>query len=69
MELKPVSSSNIAAIGYDKERQLLRIEFRSGGTYDYYDVPETEFEGLEGAASHGQYFAQHIRGKYRYSRL
>jgi hypothetical protein len=46
MTMQPVNSSNIAAIGYDPETQTLAIEFRSGGTYEYYDVPEQVFEGL-----------------------
>lgn len=69
MTMQPVNSSNIAAIGYDPETQTLAIEFRSGGTYEYYDVPEQVFQGLRSAASHGQYFQNNIRGRYRYARL
>lgn len=69
MTLQPVSSSNIAAIGYDADGQTLTIEFRSGGTYEFYDVPEQVFEGLRTASSLGQYFQNNIRGRYRYVRV
>ena len=69
MTLQRLKSHNIAAIGYDSETQTLAIEFRSGGTYEFYDVEEQVFEGLRSASSHGQYFQNTIRGRYRYARL
>jgi hypothetical protein len=69
MNLQPVNSSNINAIGYDSDTQTLTVEFKSGGTYEYYDVPESEFESLRTASSVGQYFQNNIRGRYRYARL
>lgn len=69
MTMQPVSSSNLAAVGYDPETQTLAVEFRSGGTYEYYDVPQQVFDGLLSAASHGQYFQSNIRGSYRYARV
>jgi hypothetical protein len=69
MPLQPVISSNISAIDYDPDTQTLTIEFRSGGTYEYYDVEEQVYDGLRSAGSHGQYFQNNIRGHYRYARL
>jgi hypothetical protein len=69
MNMIPVSSTNLAAIGYDEESNTLRVEFRTGGTYDYFDVPEREFEALRTASSHGQYLAQNIKGSYRYAKV
>ncbi len=69
MTLQPVSSSNIAAIGYDSDTHTLTIEFRSGGTYEFFDVEEQVYDGLRSAGSHGQYFQNKIRGRYRYVRL
>lgn len=37
--MTPVVSDNVRAAGYDHDTQVLRVTFRSGGTYDYYDVP------------------------------
>lgn len=69
MNMTPVNSTNLAAIGYDPGSRTLRVEFRTGGTYDYFDVPQTEYDGLRNASSHGEYLARSIKGKYRYARV
>ena len=69
MTLEPVTSSNIAAVGYDDDTQTLTIEFRSGGTCEFYDVPEQVHQGLMQSGSLGQDFQSEIRGRYRYVRL
>jgi hypothetical protein len=69
MNMIQVSSTNLAAIGYEETSRTLRVEFRNGGTYDYYDVPQSEFEGLRNATSHGEYLARNIKGRYRYARV
>jgi hypothetical protein len=61
-------SSNIARFGYDEASQALAVEFRKGGVYHYFDVPEGVFEQMKAAASKGQYLAQNIKGVYRYAR-
>lgn len=38
MNLTPVISENVRAFGYDPSTATLRIAFRSGGVYDYFDV-------------------------------
>ena len=68
MTLQSVNSSNIAAVGYDASSQTLTIEFRSGGTYEFYDVPEGVYVAFLKASSHGRYFQSEIRGRYRYVR-
>jgi len=69
MNRKPVSSSNIASIGYDVDSQTLEIEFLNGGVYQYFDVPQHVYEELMSAGSHGQYLARNIKGAYRYSKV
>lgn len=69
MERIPVESSNIASIGFDEDSSTLEVEFHSGTVYQYFDVPIGIFEGLLGADSKGQYFAQHIKGYYRYVKV
>ena len=61
-------SSNIAGFGYTKETQVLTVEFNNGGTYNYYDVPETTFEEMKNASSKGKFLAQNIKGRFRYAR-
>lgn len=62
-------SSNIACFGYDKDSQVLTVEFKQGGRYNYYDVPEAAFEQMKAAPSKGQFLAQNIKGRYRYARV
>lgn len=69
MNMISVSSTNLAAVGHDDERNVLRVAFRNGGTYEYYDVPKQEFDALMAASSHGQYLAQHIKGRFRYAKI
>lgn len=69
MNRQPVTSSNIASIGYDANSQTLEIEFLNGGVYQYFDVPQHVYEELMNASSHGQYLAQNIKGVYRFSKV
>ncbi len=67
MVMHPVSSSDIASIGY--ENGNLYIRFLNGSTYEYFDVPQSVYAGLMSAGSHGKYFHAFIKGKYGYSKL
>jgi len=69
MERKPVTSSNIASIGYDESTSTLEIEFLNNSIYQYFDVPKHIYQGLMQADSHGQFLAQNIKGVYRYSKV
>ena len=69
MEMINVESSNIEAVGYDEDSSTLQVEFKNGGTYQYFDVPEQFFEGLRDADSVGRYLASVIKGSYRYSKV
>ena len=65
----PVESSNIASIGFDEDSSTLEIEFLSSAVYQYFDVPFPVYEGLMEASSKGQYFAQNIKGNYRFVKV
>jgi hypothetical protein len=41
-------SSNLSQFGYDASTFVLRVEFKNGGTYDYYDVPLHLFDTMKG---------------------
>jgi hypothetical protein len=69
MEMVPVNSSNLSAVGYDEDSGLLCIEFNNGHAYEYYDVPKYEHDGLMSADSHGSYAAQNIYKQYRQSKI
>jgi len=69
MERIPVTSSNIASIGFDEDSSTLEIQFLNGTVYQYFDVPFPVYDDLMQADSKGQYLAQHIKGKYRYVKI
>lgn len=69
MERTPVSSSNIAAIGYDSESGVLEVEFTNGAVYSYSGVPLGEYEGLMNSDSKGKYLHANIKGRYPYVKL
>lgn len=62
-------SSNITGFGYDKEKQVLVVEFKNGGRYNYFDVQETVFKQMDAAPSRGQFLAQNVKGNFRYARV
>jgi hypothetical protein len=69
MNRQSVNSSNITSIGYNPKTQILEIEFHSGGVYRYYSVPNSEYQALMNASSHGKYFDQNIKKTYQYSKI
>lgn len=69
MDMKPVESSQIHAVGYDADTKTLRIHFKSGGVYDYSDVPPTLHQELLAAKSVGSFFHHKVRGFYTHKKL
>lgn len=61
-------SSNIARFRYMSDSNILEIEFKKGGVYQYFDVPLGVFEAMKTAGSTGQYFAANIKGVFRFAR-
>lgn len=71
IELKPVESSQIKAIGYDAETHTLAVAFKYGvgAIYHYPEVQAETHEQFVNAESIGQFFGKHIKAlpfkKYR----
>jgi hypothetical protein len=64
VERTPVTSSSIAAVGYDSARHLLEVEFVNGSIYEYQGVAAAEHQALMAADSKGRHFNQHIRDRH-----
>ena len=60
-----VSSSYIDAISYNEDNQELRVQFSSGVTWRYFDVPPAIHVSLLLSESTGKYFAKEIRGQFK----
>ena len=63
MNMIPVSSSNLVAVGYDEISKTLLIRFRNG-TYAYSGVPQHVYESLMHAGSKGRYHDTFIKDRY-----
>ena len=65
-----VESSNLQAVGYDDNHNILVVEFKYGATYKYLSVDKSIFEALLMADSKGKYFDQYVKeAGYQYSKL
>jgi hypothetical protein len=65
----PVISSMAMAVGYDRNEQILQVEFQSGSVYQYLGVDEDTWEDLHSSDSIGSFFNQEIKGRYDCDRL
>lgn len=59
-----LNSSNLDVVAYDPATRRLAVHFKSGEGYLYEGVPQSVWEGLLGASSHGSYFSKQIRGRF-----
>ena len=73
MNLIPVTSSNIEAIGWVGNiiyadggipKDVLRIKFKSGTIYDYLNVSKEVYEEMMKQESKGSFWWRKIRDKY-----
>lgn len=63
-----VESEAVDEIRYDADRAILFVRFAHGGWYGYFDVPREIHDAFVSAESHGRFFHEHIRDRYRYER-
>lgn len=68
MERQKVDSSVLKSVGYNKVLKLLETELVNDSLYEYYKVPEKEYNNLMKAESLGEYYNKCIK-KYRYKKL
>lgn len=68
IEMNPVTSSNLAAVGWTGKTGLV-VEFVSGSVYLYEAAPEYLMESLRDSNSPGETFFQYVKGKYGYRRV
>lgn len=63
IKMQGVESSAIKAIGHHPETKTLRVEFVSGGVYDYPDVTVEDHQAILDSESKGRHIAKHIRSR------
>lgn len=69
VEMRSVSSSNVAAVGYDEHAGDLFVEYINSGTYVYAGVPMPVYEDLMQAPSIGVFVNQVIKPTYTWTHL
>ncbi|MET8542630.1 KTSC domain-containing protein [Kitasatospora sp. NPDC004799] len=70
MDLVPVQSSNLAAVGYESNEGVLEVHFKNGAVYQYLNVPVLVHQGLMVASSKGGYLDRFVKkAGYRYVRV
>lgn len=65
MRSQSVISSAVLTVGYDNDRQLLKVRFRNGRTYLYLDVPGDVYQRLMESESIGKFVNEEIKPAYR----
>ncbi len=77
MDLIKVQSNWIEQIGFDEKvkislnqqpMSMLRIVFKDGVTFDYYNVEKETYEDFLNAKSVGSYFHKYIKNQYTYEK-
>jgi KTSC domain len=66
---QPLNSSMLRAVGYDPEHAVLQAEYQTGQTWNYLNVPQSKFDELLAAESHGRYMHAHILGYHAEVRI
>jgi hypothetical protein len=69
MNRVPVQSSVLASVLYVRQLRRLEVEFRSGEFYQYFDVPEQNYNELLTTESKGRYFNANIRNRFSSKRI
>jgi hypothetical protein len=69
MERVELQSTSLKAATYQEQGAVLELEFQSGAIYRYSGVPDPVYQGLLSAESKGQYFNQHIRNHFPYTKI
>jgi hypothetical protein len=69
MNRQPVTSSNVADVGYDALTMTLEIGFKDGTVYQYFDIPESVYQELLSADSVGRFLNQQVKNSYRYAKV
>jgi hypothetical protein len=69
MERELVASSTIVSAGYDAGSETLEVEFKSGGTYQYFNVPAPVYQQFMESGSKGQFLHANIKSSFPYSKV
>lgn len=61
MHHQKISSSQIESAAYDPKTRTLQVLYKSGGLYNYKDVPPEKYNGLIDSKSPGAYMNENVK--------
>lgn len=64
-----VVSSSIRSVGYDKDTEILQVDFKDGSVYQYEGVPPDIYQGFISSPSKGHYFIANVRESFSFNRI
>lgn len=56
-------------MSYNRETRLMRVVFRDGGTYDYFDVPGSIWYRVRQVKSPGRFLDRNVIGRFDYEKV
>jgi len=68
-EMKPVESSNLAAVGYEPSSQTLHVQFKGGGHYTHAGFPPEAHSAFMASESKGKHYNANIKGKFAHTKV
>lgn len=68
-DMQMVDSSNVEAVGYDREAREIYVRFLEGRTYIYEEADERTFEELRTADSVGSYLNRVLKPGHPYREI
>jgi hypothetical protein len=69
IDMQPIRSSMANAVGYDGDRNVLRVEFSGGATYQFENVDRGTWQALQATHSPGRFFNHAIKGHHPSKRI
>ena len=69
VSMTDVESSTVNRVGFQHNTKDLFVEYKSGSTYVYAEVPQTVFVNLTNADSVGHYLNDKIKGTYEFAKV
>lgn len=56
-------------ISYNRQTRVMRVWFRSGGTYDYFAIPGSIWHRVKGVRSPGRFLDRNVIGRYEFEKV
>jgi hypothetical protein len=69
IQMHPVESSNIAAIGFREADSTLRVQFTNGASYEAPGATKADFDAFLAAKSKGVHFHKVIKSAFAFKKV